>query len=1404
VGLLNKLRQRRERKRGGAVPGWLSSSSDGRSLARVCRVELMEPRCLLAGDIQVGGVYFEEATGDDSAGDTLQITFVGGPDGVQLTRLELDGDKLADGGLTLGDIFFDTTAGGDGAFKAVPLNLVSHVGFDVVGVTLVDGGTKLVMEFSGFDPGEKLVFTVDVDEQGLFSSTALAEGGEFEGTRLTADFTAPHHFGDSATATFFDNYNANLAGRGLNLPLDDYLTGLPPSTADRSDRTAGAATNLALVPLPITIAGTVFDDLDIDNQQDPGDAGIANVTLSLLVFNGTTYVATGRTATTDAQGNYKFDDLAPGTYRLAETQPAGYFSVGATAGTVSGATRGVVTSTDVLSDVTLLGGEDSIDNDFAEARPGSIRGRVHADDDGDCVLDPEEQPLEGVVIHLLNANGETIATTTTDANGEYQFTNLAPGVYGVFEAQPSSHYDGDDHVGSAGGVLAANDRITQITLGSGTAGVEYNFCEIEPASLAGHVFVDDNNNGMRDAGESGVAGVTLVLLDAAGNSLGVTTVTDAAGAYAFTSLAPGVYGVAETQPAGLYDGLDKAGSAGGTAVNPGDRITGANLAPGTYAVNYDFGELRPASIRGRVHADRDGDCVLDPDEQPLEGVVIHLLNANGQTIATTTTDANGEYQFTNLAPGTYGIVEEQPGGYYDADDHVGSAGGVLAANDRITQVTLGSGTAGVEYNFCEHEPASISGRVHLDTDGDCELDPDEQPLEGVLIQLLNADGLVVAETHTDASGLYQFASLPPGTYGVREIQPAGYLDGGDRIGSAGGVLVDNDLIAQINLGPGASAIEYNFCEIPGGTISGYVFQDGDTIQVENLETDLPSVLGNLPSMRDGLRTSDDTPLAGVRMRLTDATGIALLDSAGRPIETVTDANGFYQFTNLPPGLYSVIEVQPDGYVDGVDWAGTTGGFALNAGMGLTPLGSAGSAGTGGLAGGASISVPGVGIDPTTGPVLPDLNLFGASAADAIALIPLGAGEISVENNFSEVRVAGNPPPPVLFPPQLVIPPLPSFAAPFDREVIETVMAPPPPTELPPLFLMSAGAHGFTWHLSVVDAGRPRGPIDARATLQPVKNTIRAQDWQTESLDQAEWILSRNRQENGQPSDLRNVVFGATNAIPVTGDFNGDGVAEVGIFRDGEWFIDLNGNGVWDEDDLWAKLGTRGDQPVTGDWDGDGKDDIGIFGRAWPGDPHAIEADPGLPNPLNFNTGTPKNPPPDPEDATHGLRTMKHTERGTPREDLIDHVFHYGAGGDMPIAGDWDGTGTDSIGVFRDGTWALDVDGDGRTSAHDRVFQMGEHGDRPVVGDFNGDGIDEIGLFRDGTWRIDLDHDGQLTERDLVFQLGGAGDLPIVADFDGDGRDDAGVYQVPTATGPDITEAPEEASANNEPPARDAA
>jgi hypothetical protein len=199
------------------------------------------------------------------------------------------------------------------------------------------------------------------------------------------------------------------------------------------------------------------------------------------------------------------------------------------------------------------------------------------------------------------------------------------------------------------------------------------------------------------------------------------------------------------------------------------------------------------------------------------------------------------------------------------------------------------------------------------------------------------------------------------------------------------------------------------------------------------------------------------------------------------------------------------------------------------------------------------------------------------------------------------------------------------------------------------------------------------------------------------------------------------------AIPVTGDFNGDGISEVGVFRHGQWFIDINGNGIWDAEDLWAELGSGADLPVTGDWDGDGKTDIGIFGPSWPNDQRAVAAEPGLPDPDNRPSGAHKNVPPKPADAAAGYRKLKLTAAGRARADLVDHVFYFGHDRDKPVTGDWNGDGVDTVGIFHDGIWILDDNGDGQWMPGESMAEFGRPGDIPVVGDFNGDGIDDLNL-----------------------------------------------------------------------------
>lgn len=1072
---------------------------------------------------------------------------------------------------------------------------------------------------------------------------------------------------------------------------------------------------------------------------------VAGVTILLQDEHGATIAQTQ----TNAQGDYRFDRLMPGTYTVVEITPGGLIDGEDHVGTVEGVRVGDGTTNDTLRAISLTSGQTGIDYDFCEHEPACLSGYVYHDENDNGVFEATEDPIAKATVRLLDSSGTVVATAQTDASGFYQFCGLRADTYTVVETQPTGYLDGTDSAGTVDGTVVGRavnpgDQIQDVQLQWGDDGVQYNFGELLTGSIEGFVHTEMGSDCEFDAYEDPIAGVIVELLDEDGHVIG-TTETDANGHYRFDDLVPGVYTVREQQPAGYFHVGQRAGSGGGDD-SLDDVISAIAVGSDESLVDYNFCEVPPSSIEGTVHTDLNGDCVFDPEEQPLAGVTIELVDENGDVIATTQTDDEGHYRFDNLRAGTYEVRETQPEGYLQGSQRAGSAGGNDTLQDLIFDIPIGPGVELVNYDFCEVPPSSLSGRVHVDTNRDCVLDADEQPLAGVTIRLLDTSGHVLAVARTDTDGRYHFDNLAPGTYTVQEEQPDEYFHGGQNAGSHGGDDSVDDVISAIAISAAQDLVAYDFCETPPGRLSGYVFQDGGAIVTPDGQP--PS---NLRDHRDGSKTPDDAPLAGVVLELRDGisgdviTGDQTLPGVygDGPVRTTTDANGFYEFRGLPRGNYAVYEIHPQGYFDGIDTPGTTSGIAINPSDEVNPL---------------FIQ-----------------RLSKAPNDDAIILIPLPAGGVSENNNFSEIVVRQLPWIPPLIPPSDP-PPQVSPLFPVSTPPMFFIPPPPPQTEVRTGF---GGMMDFTWHLSVVDAGTPRGevsPIPLDAVVWRSAAFSNAHDWRAMRLSGGRWTLPAES-ANDRFRGLRQFDFGIHGGIPVAGDFNGDGVDEVAIYYRGRWFLDLNGNGRWDDEDLWAQLGDEFDLPVTGDWNGDGKDDIGIFGPAWLGDPRALAVEHGLPDLHNVTTPVvrPKNVPPELKDATDQLRYLQRTPQGDLRADVIDHVFHYGNRDHVPITGDWTGDGIKNIGIFRHGRWVLDADGDGRVTGADWRVQFGRTGDLPVVGDFDGDGIDEIGVFRSGQWIIDINGNRQLDANDKVFQMGEAGDRPVAGDWNGDGVDDPAVY-----------------------------
>jgi hypothetical protein len=131
--------------------------------------------------------------------------------------------------------------------------------------------------------------------------------------------------------------------------------------------------------------------------------------------------------------------------------------------------------------------------------------------------------------------------------------------------------------------------------------------------------------------------------------------------------------------------------------------------------------------------------------------------------------------------------------------------------------------------------------------------------------------------------------------------------------------------------------------------------------------------------------------------------------------------------------------------------------------------------------------------------------------------------------------------------------------------------------------------------------------------------------------------------------------------------------------------------------------------------------------------------------------------------------------------IADPAASFGMSGDLPIAGDWNGTGTKKIGVFRNGEWFLDLNGnrawDG-CGTDGCGASFGQAGDIPVTGDWPGTGVTRLGVFRNGQWFLDLSLNGAWDGcgTDGCYNFGQAGDIPVTGDWTGTGTTKIGVFR----------------------------
>lgn len=682
---------------------------------------------------------------------------------------------------------------------------------------------------------------------------------------------------------------------------------------------------LTAIP-PASIGDRVWKDDNGNGIQDAGEVGVAGITLVLLNSAGQIVATT----TTDANGNYLFRDLAPGSYSVRVTPPANY----TLSPRAQGSNVNLDSDFDVISSttgtVTVTAGQNRTDIDaglrFIQPQAASVGDRVWLDSDADGVQDAGEPGISGVLVTLFNNSGVAVASTYTDVNGFYLFTNVTPGTYTVGVSQPPamvfSPNAGAVSSATNSDIIPATGRTAAFTVNAGDQ-IRYVDAGLRPqgsanGSIGDYVWNDINRNGVQQAGEPGITGVTVRLINATTNTVIATTSTDATGKYIFNDLAAGNYRVEFVTPAGYTTttrlNTDVTTSGIDSDVDPATGRTAViTLAAGQRITTVDAGYWLTtppgtAAIGDRVWYDTNQNGIQDAGEANVAGVTVTLFNSGGTAIRQATTDLNGNYIFTDLAAGTYTVgFSNLPDGFTFTTPGLGTAAtgsDAIPSTGRTGNITLAAGQTNLDVDAGIRSAmagtASIGNRVWYDLNNNGLQDAVEVGVQGITVELLDAAGNPVDKdasvpgvqpttTITNALGEYLFTGLAAGDYRVRfSTLPSGYSvvakgAGADRnLDSDGNPLSAGTSTTDIiNLSSNEDRLDIDLgifsASAPLGQLGDRVWFDANN---------------------NGVQDGGEAGVPGVSVTLRNAAGATVAT-------TVTDRDGLYRFVNLADGTYSV-------------------------------------------------------------------------------------------------------------------------------------------------------------------------------------------------------------------------------------------------------------------------------------------------------------------------------------------------------------------------------------------------------------------------------------------------------------------------------------------------------------------
>ncbi|MEI6075596.1 MAG: XDD4 family exosortase-dependent surface protein, partial [Verrucomicrobiota bacterium] len=499
-----------------------------------------------------------------------------------------------------------------------------------------------------------------------------------------------------------NNIKYTVMAPPLELVVSNYTGTLPTALAFCYGTSTNdpILTGVNISQAPVRIGDYVWVDANGNGLQDSGETGLSGVSVVLYRTNSGLGTLTAlATNTTSATGAYLFTNQLPNSFVVGFGAASGYTRTSPYQGSNSNLDSNAQVGSGLSEVFSLTSGQTNLTVDAGYYQAANLSGTVVLDVNGNAVQDAvDTNGLSGVVI-TLKTNGVAMLTATTGSTGAYSFTNLPPGSYTVVQTVPA-------------GYTNTTALSLSVTLVSGQSSPGNKFLDTKPVTIGDYAWVDANGNGIQDNGETGLAGVSVILYRT-NSGLGTlttvaTTTTSVSGAYLFTNQLPNSFVVGF----GAVSGYTRTAAYQGSNTNlDSNAQLGSGLSEvftltsGQTNVTVDAGYFQLGNLSGTMVLDVNANGLQDAGETNVLSGVLITLKTNGVTMLTTTTGSAGAYSFTNLAPGSYTVVQTVPAGYTNT-------------TALSLPVTLVSGQSSPGHNYLDTQPVTIGHYVWVDADGD--------------------------------------------------------------------------------------------------------------------------------------------------------------------------------------------------------------------------------------------------------------------------------------------------------------------------------------------------------------------------------------------------------------------------------------------------------------------------------------------------------------------------------------------------------------------------------------------------------------------------------------------------------------------------------------------------------------